>query len=94
MSQVGKLLFALVVASICFAGSMSILALSASAPIPAVNLGTNDIYTNVSSTVNITGELLTSTGSYGLGFAVVALLILASLIVLSAVALLSRGKHR
>jgi hypothetical protein len=93
MSQVGKLLFALVIASICFAGSMSILALSISAPIPEVNLGNASVYTDPTSAINVTGELLTSTGSYGLGFAVVALLILASLIVLASLSLIGR-KHR
>jgi len=94
MSQVGKLLFIFVVASICFTGALSILSLSMSAGPPAVNLGNNSVYTDPTSAINVTGELLASTSGYGLGFTVVILFIISALILLSAVALLSRGKHR
>ena len=93
MPQIGKFLFLFAIASICFAGALSIFSMQMSTPIPIVNLGDTDVYTNVSSGVNVTGELLANTGSYGLGASVIILFILSAIIVLMALALVGR-KHR
>jgi hypothetical protein len=90
MASVGRLILGFLIAAICFSSALAILALQMGEPLPAVNIGTNDIYTNVSSGVNVTTELLATTGSYGTGFVVVILFVLAALIVLAAVALIGR----
>jgi len=92
MASVGRLILGFLIAAICFSSALAILALQMGAPLPAVNIGNNDIYTNVSSGANVTTELLVTTGSYGTGFVVVILFILASIIVLAAVALIGRKR--
>ena len=92
MSQVGKFLFAFIIASICFTGALAILSMQTGTPVPQVNIGTTDVYTNLSSNANITSELLAQTSGYGLGFVVILLFVFAAIIVLAAIALIGRKR--
>ena len=93
MASVGKLILGFFVMGICLLGALMIYAQQASIPIGQLNIGNVSDFTNSSSAINQTSQLVVQTTNYSIGTGALFLLIIAASIIIATISLLvKRGK--
>jgi hypothetical protein len=89
MASLGKMIFGFLICGLCLVGAVMIFAQQSTTPITNMTIGNNDIYTNSSSYINQTTELVSQTTSFGTGAVVVILFVFGALIIIGSVALIA-----
>jgi hypothetical protein len=86
----GKVIFGFFIIGICMVATMMIISQNASTPMGEFNIGNGSAYTDNTSMINQTAQLVESSTSIGTGAGVAVLFIVGAIAVLGAIAFIVR----
>jgi hypothetical protein len=86
----GKVIFGFFIIGICMVATLMIVSQNASTPMGEFNIGNGSVYTDNTSQINQTAQLLGTSTSIGTGAGVAVLLIVGAVVTLGALAFIVR----